>query len=314
MGSMKPAPVISVLREAVGLWMERNAFQHAGALAFYTLFSLAPLVIILVTIIGTVFGAEAARGEISAGVSALIGPQAAEAVEEAVRRSHPEEAGILPTVLGVGALLFGATTVFAQVQSSLNQFWGVVAKPTRSGILLFLKTRLLSLGMVLIIGFLLLTSLVISMAITGIIQYADDWIPVPPVLVAGIDLAASLLITTLLFGMMFKVLPDVQLRWGDVWRAALLTAVLFVAGQYLISLYLTQAAPASTYGAAGSLVMVLFWVYYSSMILFFGAAVAKVAILRRDGAVTPKSTAVRTKVVLLEENEAHAWKKTEELE
>jgi membrane protein len=310
---MKPAPVISVLREAVELWTAHNAFQHAGALAFYTLFSLAPLVIILITIIGTVFGAEAARGEISAGISALIGPQAAEAVEEAVRRSRLEEAGLLPTVLGVGALLFGATTVFAQVQSSLNQFWGVVAKPTRSGIALFVKARLLSLGMVLIIGFLLLTSLVISMGITAVIQYADDWIPVPPVLVAGTDLAASLLITTLLFGMMFKVLPDVQLRWGDVWRGALLTALLFVAGQYLISLYLTRAAPASTYGAAGSLVMVLLWVYYSSLILFFGAAVAKVAILRRDGAVTPKRTAVRTKMVVLEENEARAWKKTDEV-
>jgi membrane protein len=311
---MKPAPIISVLREAIELWIAHNAFQHAGALAFYTLFSLAPLVIILVTIIGAVFGAEAARGEISEGISALIGPQAAQAVEEAVRRSRLEEAGILPTVLGIGALLFGATTVFAQVQSSLNQFWGVVAKPTRSGILLFVQTRLLSLGMVLIIGFLLLTSLVISMGITGIIQYADDWIPVPPVVVAGIDLAASLLITTLLFGMMFRVLPDVQLRWGDVWRAALLTAVLFVAGQYLISLYLTKFGPASTYGAAGSLVLVLFWVYYSSLILFFGAAVAKVAIVRRDGAVTPKSTAVRTKLVVLEANGAREWKKTEEVE
>ena len=125
---MKPAPVISVLREAVELWTAHNSFQHAGFLAFCTPFSLAPLVIILITIIGTVFGDEAARGEISAGISALIGPQAAEAVEEAVRRSRVEEAGLLPTVLGVGALLFGATTVFAQVQSSLNHFWGVVAK------------------------------------------------------------------------------------------------------------------------------------------------------------------------------------------
>lgn len=311
---MKPGPVLSVLREAVELWIARNAFQHAGALAFYTLFSLAPLVIILVTIVGTVFGAEAARGEISAGISGLVGAQAAQAVEEAVRRSRLEEAGLLPTLLGVGALLFGATTVFAQMQSSLNQFWGVVAKPTRSGIFLFVKTRLLSLGMVLIIGFLLLTSLVIGMAIAGVIQYADDRIPVPPALVAAIDLAASLLITTLLFAMMFKVLPDVQLRWGDVWRAALLTAMLFLIGQYLISFYLTRAAPASTYGAAGSLVMLLFWVYYSSMILFFGAAVAKVAILRRDGAVTPKRTAVRTKTVVLEENEERGWSKTQEVE
>src|SRR5690606_7650417 len=160
-----------VLREAFALWLDRNAFQHAGAIAFYTLFSLAPLVIILVAIIGAVFGADAAQGEISAAISEMIGPQAAQAVEEAVRRAQPTEAGLLPTVLGVGAMLFGATTVFAQMQYSLNQFWGVTARPTRSGILLFVKTRLLSLGMVLIIGFLLLTSLIISMALAGMIHY-----------------------------------------------------------------------------------------------------------------------------------------------
>lgn len=298
---MSVRAVFSLLKEAVQLWVARDAFQHAGALAFYTLFSLAPLMIILVAIIGAVFGAEAARGEISAAISGMVGAQAAAAVEEAVRRSRIEEAGLLPTLLGVGALLFGATTVFAQIQSSLNQFWGVVAKPTRSGVLAFLITRLLSLSTVLIIGFLLLTSLAVSMAITAAIQYADDFIPVPRAVVAGLDVAALVLITTLLFGAMFKVLPDVQLHWADVSRAALLTAILFVGGQTLISLYLTRAAPASTYGAAGSLVVVLFWVYYSALILFFGAAVAKVAILRRDGDVTPKRGAVRVHLLVREE-------------
>jgi membrane protein len=311
---MRTPPIATLLHEAIDLWVARHAFQHAGALAFYTLFSLAPLIIILTSIGGAVFGERAAFGEISAGISGLVGEQAAEAVEEAVRRSRVEEAGILPTLLGIGALLFGATTVFAQAQSSLNQFWGVVAKPSRSGILVFVKTRLLSFGMVLIMGFLLLTSLVVSMAISAVILYAEHWIAVPAVVIASINVAASLLIATLIFGMMFKVLPDVYLRWGDVWRAALLTAVLFVIGQYLISYYLTRAAPASTYGAAGSLVMVLFWVYYSALILFFGTAVAKVAILRRDGAVTPKSTAVRTKMVVLEESEAHEWEKKEDVE
>lgn len=297
---MQPSSVIRLVKDAATLWLERDAFQHAGALAFYTLFSLAPLIIILVTIVGLVYGEAAASGSISAAISEFVGAQAASAVEEAVRRSRPQEAGLLPTVLGIGALVFGATTVFAQMQSSLNQFWGVKAKPTRSGILTFLTVRLLSLSMVLIIGFLLLISFAVSVAISGILEYAEHWVPVPPVVIAAADLLISLSITTLLFAMIFKVLPDVHLQWRDVWSAAAFTAVLFLVGQYLISFYLTRVAPTSTYGVAGSLVLVLFWVYYSSLILFFGTSLATVAILHRDGAVTPKSTAVRTSVIVQE--------------
>lgn len=297
---MPPRTFIQTVKDAATLWLDREAFQHAGALGFCTLFSLAPLVILLVAIVGAVYGEEAASGEISAQISDLVGAQAASAVEEAVRRSQVKEAGILPTLLGIGALVFGATTVFAQMQSSLNQFWGVRAKPTRSGLLNFITVRLLSLSMVLIIGFLLLTSFVVSLAITGIVAYANDWIPVPPIVVRAIDLAVSLGVTTLLFGMIFKVLPDVRLNWKDVWRGAFMTAVLFAIGKYAISLYLTHVAPASTYGAAGSLILVLLWVYYSSLILFFGTALTVVTIVRRDGAVTPKRTAVRTKLVVEE--------------
>jgi membrane protein len=298
---MQPRDSVQLVKSAVNLWLDRNAFQHAGALGFCTLFSLAPLVIILVTIVGAVFGEQAASGEISARITDLVGAQAAAAVEEAVRRSQLKESGILPTLLGFGALVFGATTVFAQMQSSLNQFWGVVAKPARSGLLTFITVRLLSLSMVLIIGFLLVTSFVISIAITAVVQYANQMIPIPPLVIRAIDLAVSLGVTTLLFGMIFKVLPDVRLEWRDVWRGAFWTAVLFAVGKYLISLYLTRVAPASTYGAAGSLILVLLWVYYSSLILFFGTALTVVTILRRDGAVTPKKTAARLKVVVQEE-------------
>jgi membrane protein len=297
---MPPLTFVQLLKDAAKRWLDHDAFQHAGALGFCTLFSLAPLVIILVAIVGAVYGEDAASGEISAAITDLVGAQAAVAVEEAVRRSRLEEAGLLPTLLGIGALLFGATTVFAQMQSSLNQFWDVRAKPSRSGLLTFITVRLLSLSMVLIIGFLLLTSFVLSLAITGIIEHAEEWIPIPPVAIAAIDLAVSLSVTTLLFGMIFKVLPDVRLRWSDVWRGALITAVLFAIGKYLISLYLTHVAPASTYGAAGSLVLVLLWVYYSSLILFFGTSLAAVTILRREGSVTPKKTAVRTSLVIEE--------------
>ncbi len=293
-----------LLKNTVDLWLSNNAFQHAGALAFYTLFSLAPLLIILIAITGAVFGEEAARGEISSQIGALIGSQAAEAVEGAVRRSRVGEAGLLPTVLGVAALLFGSTTVFAQMQASLNQFWGVVARPSRSGIAVFLMTRLVSLGLVIIIGFLLLTSFMVSTIIAALLQFARGWIPVPPLVVAFVDLSVSLLIATLLFAMIFKVLPDVRLRWRDMWWGAFITALLFVGGQSLIAVYLTQTAPASTYGAAGSLVMVLLWVYYSSLILFFGAALTRASIRLRGDRILPKAMAVRVRMEILEEPEA----------
>jgi membrane protein len=292
--------ITRIFKSATSRWLERDAFQHAGSLAFFTLFSLAPLVIIVVAIVGTVFGEDAASGRISAAISDMVGVQAAKAVEGAVQRSRLEEAGILPTVLGIGALIFGATTVFAQMQSSLNRFWGVRAKPTRSGILNFITVRLLSLSMVLIIGFLMLTSLVVSLAISAVIEHAQDWIPIPGFAVALIDLTVSLSVITVLFGMLFKILPDVYIQWSDVWRGAFITALLFAVGKYLISLYLTHVAPASTYGAAGSLVLVLLWVYYSSLILFFGTCLTISTILERGGDVRPKKTAVRTSIVMEE--------------
>lgn len=300
---MRPRSFVQVLKTAAQRWFERDAFEHAAALAFCTLFSLAPLVIIVVAIVGMVFGDEAASGRISAAITDLVGAQAASAVEEAVRRSRLEEAGILPTLMGIGALVFGATTVFAQMQSALNKFWGVKAKPSRSGLLTFVTVRLLSLSMVLIIGFLMLTSFVVSVAITGIIEHARDWIPIPGFAVAAIDLTVSLGVTTVLFGMLFKILPDAHMQWADVWRGAFITALLFAIGKYGISLYLTHVAPASTYGAAASLVLVLLWVYYSALIVFFGTCLTIATILQRGGQVVPKKTAVRTSLVLEEDGE-----------
>jgi membrane protein len=292
---------MKVLVDAVKDLLDRNAFEHAGSLAFFTLFSLAPLVIIVVAIVGAVFGQEAATGEIAAQIGSLVGDQAAEAVAEAVRLSRPDVAGIWPTLLGIGALLFGATTVFAQMQASLNHFWGVRARPARGGMLAFVIVRLLSLGMVLIIGFLLLISFAAGVAITVVIEYFRRWVPVPPLLVSLVNFGLALLVTTGLVGMLFKVLPDVRLAWKDVWQGALATAVLFVIGQWLISLYLARVAPASTYGAAGSLVVVLLWVYYSSLILFLGTALTRVIVMARHGVVTPRNSAVRVRVQTLEE-------------
>ena len=301
---MQSATFLRIFKTAAKRWLEHDAFEHAAALGFCTLFSLAPLVIIVVAIVGIVFGEDAASGQISVAITDLVGAQAAVAVEEAVRRSRLEEAGFVPTLLGVGALIFGATTVFAQMQSALNQFWGVKARPARSGIFNFVIVRLLSLGMVLIIGFLMLTSFVVSLGITGVVEYAQEWVPIPGFAVVLIDLTVSLGVTTVLFGMLFKVLPDVQIEWSDVWRGAFITAVLFAIGKYCISLYLTHVAPASTYGAAGSLVLILLWVYYSSLILFFGTCLTIATILERGDEVRPKKAAVRTRLMLEDETGA----------
>jgi membrane protein len=298
---MQTATFLQIFKTAAHRWLERDAFEHAAALGFCTLFSLAPLVIIVVAIVGIVFGEDAASGQISVAITDLVGVQAAAAVEEAVRRSRLEEAGFIPTILGVGALIFGATTVFAQMQSALNQFWGVKARPARSGILTFVVVRLLSFGMILIIGFLMLTSFIVSLGVTSVVEYAQEWIPIPGFAVVLIDLAVSLSVTTVLFGMLFKVLPDVKIEWSDVWRGAFITAVLFAIGKYCITLYLTHVAPASTYGAAGSLVLILLWVYYSSLILFFGTCLTIATILQRGDEVRPKKTAIRTRMVLDEQ-------------
>jgi membrane protein len=301
-----------LLVETFNLWMSRNAFEHAGALAFYTLFSLAPLVIILVAITAVALGDDAAQGRVSSEIAEFVGQRAAEAVEEAVYRSRLERTGLLPTILGIVALLFGATTVFGQMQTALNDFWGVTAKPTRSSVAVFLKTRLVSLGLVLVIGFLLLTSLVITTALAALMRYAGHWIPVPDAVVMSVNLALSLAVITTLFAMIFKILPDVHLEWRDVWRGAFLTAVLFVAGQSGISFYLGQTAPDSTYGAAGSLVLLLLWVYYSALILFFGVALTRAAINLRGDHIRPKPSAVRVKQQILEEQDNGRMKKVEE--
>ena len=290
-----------IFLRAGGLWLERNAFIHAGSLAFYTLFSMAPVVIIAVSIAGAVFGEEAARGEIVGQLDEFMGVDAARAVEEAVARSRPQVAGLLPTVTGLVALVVGATTVFAQMQISLNRIWGVVAKPRKSGILILIKNRVLSLAIILMIGFILLVSLLLNVAVRAAIRYAESWVPVPSLLLSAAELALSLVVVTALFAVIFKVLPDAVVEWRDVWIGAAITACLFVAGRYLIALYLAYTAPASTYGAAGSLVLILLWVYYSSLILFFGAALTKARVLAQGKPVVPRALAVRVKEEIVEE-------------
>ena len=291
----------TLLRDTVRLWLECNAFAGAGSLAFYTLFSLAPVVIIAVTMIGLVFGADAAEGQIVAQLEEAIGEDAASAVEVAVAQSRLEQAGWFPTLIGLGALVIGATTVFAQMQQSLNGIWGVIPKPTRSGLLILVRNRVLSLTIVLSIGFVLMVSLVFGIALRALINFAGDWIPIPGQVLSTAEFLVTVAMIALLFATIFKVLPDVVLSWRDVMLGALVTALLFSVGRHAIATYLAYTATASTYGAAGSLVMLLLWVYYSSLILLFGAAFTRVHLIARGKPVIPRNLAVRVRNEIIEE-------------
>lgn len=281
----------TIARDSVALWLDANAFSYAGALAFYTLFSMAPVVIIAVSVIGIVLGEQAAQGHIVGQLQDVMGREAATAIEQAVARSRIREAGLLPTVLGFVALAVGATTVFGQMQTSLNAIWGVAARPHRNTIFALVKARLLSLAVVLSIGFVLLVSLLLGVALRAVVQFTDRLAPGVATLLGGADVVVSLAVGTLLFAAIFRVLPDVVLRWRDVALGALVTSVLFSFGRYAIAAYLTHTATASTYGAAGSVVLILLWVYYSSLILLFGAAFTKTHCLARGLPVVPRATA-----------------------
>lgn len=282
-----------ILRDAGKLWLEENAFSFAGALAFYTLFSLAPIVIIAVTVIGLVLGEDAAQGEIVAQFSEIMGPQAAAVVESAVSRSRIQESGLWPSLLGVGALILGATTVFGQMQYSLNTIWGVTASPDRNSVYMLAKKRVFSLMVVVSIGFVLLVSLLFGVALRAVLNFTAEFLPFVELLMGSAEFIVSLAMTALLFATIFKVLPDVILSWKDVMVGALVTALLFSLGRYGIAAYLAYTATASAYGAAGSVVLILLWVYYSSLILLFGAAFTRVHLLARGKPVVPRSTAVQ---------------------
>ena len=282
-----------MFKTAVRLWLDAQAFSQAAALAFFTLFSMAPIMIVAVTIVGLVLGENAAQGQLAQQFEAVIGANAALAVQTTVEGSRIEVSGILPTLAGVGGMLLGATTVFAQMQTSLNAIWGVVPRPSRSSLFIYIKTRLLSLTVVLAIGFVMLASFLLSVLVRALVVFAQDWLPIPAPLLLALDGVVALVVVTLLFGAIFRVLPDVVLDWRDVWLGAFVTGLFFTIGRVLIAYYLSTTATASAYGAAGSLVLLLMWVNYSSLILLFGAAFTRANVQARGLTVQPRATAVR---------------------
>lgn len=289
-----------LFQRAFEIWLDSQAFVYAAALAFFTVFSIAPMVIVAVAVVGVVLGDEAASGQIMADLQGTIGPQAAEFIQVAVKSAQLDAGGIWATTLGIGLIIAGATTVFVQMQKALNAIWGVVPKPTDSSLLRLLVTRLMSLALLLAVGFVLLVSLLLSIAIRAVVDYAGIWLPMSDSLLVLADFSLSLLVVATLFSAIFRILPDVALSFRDVLPGAILSAVLFTIGRIVIAEYLARSASGSAYGAAGSLVLLLIWVNYSSLILLFGSAFNRALLEAREKPIRPRRGALRVKRELFE--------------
>jgi len=292
-----------ILGTTASNWNADEAFKESAAVSFYTLFSLAPITIIALAIAGLVFGKEAATKQLSAQLSQLVGKNSADMIQHTVASSAPQTHGWVSTIIGIGILIVGATTVFGQLQDSLNSIWKVKAKPSRSGWMVMLATRLISFAMVLTVGFLLLISLVLTTALSALVEMTNGRFSFPPEVLQVADLVVALGVITVLFAMIFKVMPDVQLPWRQVWLGAFGTSLLFSVGRVLIALYLSHSTVASAYGAAGSLVALLVWIYYSCAILFFGAEFVRAYCAAKGVEVLPKKTAVRVREEVVETDE-----------
>jgi membrane protein len=268
---MQAKAVWELLKETFGAWSDDKVPRMGAALAYYTVFSIAPLLIIVIGIASTVFGEQAARGELVGQIRQTVGEPAARAIEEMLKQTHNTSGGTLPTVLGFVVLLFGASGVFVELQDALNTIWKVEPK-SGQGLLLLCRDRLLSFSVVLGTGFLMLVSLAVSAALAALGKFVTPVsLPGGVYFWQGVNVLVSFVFITVLFGLIFKLLPDTPIRWRDVRVGAVATALLFTAGKYLLGLYLGRSGTTSAFGAAGSLVVILLWVYYSSQILLLGA-------------------------------------------
>lgn len=260
-----------LVKKSVNAWINDYAPSMGAAISYYTVFSIAPLMIIVIAVAGFVWGREAVQGEIVGQLSGMIGKQGAEGVQSLIESASQPTQGLVATAISIVVLIIGATTVFAELQSSLDRIWQVPQAPKVSGIWAIVRSRLLSLGFILGLGFLLLVSLVTSAGLAALGTWINGLFPGWETLLVLINIGLSLTIATVLFAMIFKVMPQAKIGWRDVWTGAVVTAILFEAGKWLISLYIGKTSVTSSFAAAGSLVVLLVWVYYSAQIFLLGA-------------------------------------------
>ncbi len=283
--------VFEILKQTVVDWLDDKAPRLGAALAYYAIFSIAPLIVIVIAIAGIWFGKEQAQEQIFNQVSAMVGDEGAQGIGNMLEAANKPREGIIASVLAVVTLIFGATGVFVQLQDALNTIWEVKPKPGR-GVWGFIRHRILSLAMVFAIGFLLLISLVLSAGLAAAGKWMSGSMPGGEALWEVVNLGISFVVVAVLFSLMFKYMPDVKISWRDVWIGGALTAVLFVVGKFALGMYLGRSSVGSAYGAAGSLVILLLWVYYSAQIFLFGAEFTQVYANRFGKKLQPSKNAM----------------------
>ncbi|HRJ02963.1 MAG TPA: YihY/virulence factor BrkB family protein [Ignavibacteria bacterium] len=288
----------SLIVQAYYEMLDDKGFKMAAALSYYAAFSLGPLLIIVISIAGFFFGEDAAKGQVFSELKNLVGPDGAVMIETILKGASSKSTGIFAATLSIVLLILGSIGVFLELQESLNIIWGAELKPGK-GLWLFIKNRLVSFSMVVATGFLLMVSLIISSLISIVNTFMGEQFPSLIPMAFIFNNLSSLIVLTVLFAMVYKVLPDVLISWKYVWFGAILTSVLFTLGKYLISLYLGSSSFSSTYGAAASLVIIFVWIYYSGLILYFGAELTQVFRKRysdqkllptNDSIIVPKAT------------------------
>ncbi|MEM6403841.1 MAG: YihY/virulence factor BrkB family protein [Cyanobacteria bacterium P01_D01_bin.116] len=281
-----------LLKETFKEWNEDKASRLAAALSYYTVFSLAPLLIITIAIAGAVFGDDAARGEIVRQIQGLVGKDGAEVIQTALENAQRPDTRNLASIISIGVLLFGASNVFAQIQDALNTIWEVKPKPGRS-LVQTLRKRFLSFAMVGGVGFLLLVSLIVNTGLSAMVNYFSGLVPGVDWIWQFANFAISFAVITFLFAIIYKFMPDVKIDWSDVWVGSAITSLLFVIGKSLLGLYLGNGSFGSAYGAAGSLVVVLAWINYAAQIIFFGAEFTQVYARKYGSQIVPDKNAMR---------------------
>jgi len=266
--------LVQVMRCALDEWFTHRASSKGAALAFYTAFSIAPILVLVIAVAGFFYGAEAAQGQLLTELKGLVGPQGAEAIQLVLAGAQNKESGMWATIIATVLLLVGATTVFAELKDSLDEIWNV-PPPKGATWWVVLRTRLLSFGLILVLAFLLMVSLVVSAALAVIEDYVGGLWKDAALLLSWLASTISFLVIAILFGVIYKLLPRIQLSWHDVTIGALGTAAMFTLGKFLIGLYIGNSGVASSFGAAGSMIALMLWVYYSAQIFFLGAEFAR---------------------------------------
>jgi membrane protein len=272
---MSPQHLFALVKKAVGAWVDDFAPSMGAAISYYTAFSLAPLLVIVIAIAGALFGRDAVQGQIAAELSGLIGPQGAQLIQTVVSAASDSDKGLVASLISGVVLLIGATSVFAELQSDLDRIWHVPPAQKPSGIWAVLRARIVSFGLILGLAFLLIVSLTVSAATAALGSLDSSILPGGELVVQALNMIVSLAITTALFAMIFKLMPSAHIAWRDVWIGAGVTAALFEIGKLLIGLYLGKSSFAQTFAAAGSLVVLLAWVYYAACIFLLGAEFTK---------------------------------------